>query len=407
MTTIVRSPQSTPSRRASAVHPTILHVSQPGSEGVGRYVARVAELQASLGVRVDLACPVETQLASAAERSGLTVHPWSAGRNPDHGLRRELTRLRAIIDRVDPDVVHLHSSKAGLVGRLALRRRRPTVFQPHSWSFEALGPSLAPMAIGWERLAATWADVIVGVSDDEAAAAVRHRIRRAGAIVTVPNPVETERFHPRRPYPAETEHVRRSLGLTEEPVVVCVGRLCHQKGQDRLIEIWPGVLERVPEAQLLLVGDGPGRASLEAMAGEQIHFLGDRADVAAILRASQVAVLASRWEGMSLAVLEALASSRPVIATDVAGSRETVGRGAGAVVDQEEYRAMVGEIVARLVDPALARREGEVGRRIVSERHRYATAVEALSSAYRLALAVHPRVGSRSAALAPASRVDG
>ena len=387
--------------------PAILHVSQPGSEGVGNYVARVAELQAALGHRVDVACPLDTPLAVATEQSGLVLHPWAAGRNPNLGLGRELSRLSAIIDLVDPDVVHLHSSKAGLVGRLALRRRRPTVFQPHSWSFEAMSPSLAPVAVRWERLAASWVDVLVGVSADEVATATSHRIRTAGTTVTIPNPVDTERFHPSTPYTTESRHVRRSLGLADEPLVVCVGRLCRQKGQDRLVEIWPRVLERVPAAQLLLAGDGPDRRSLEATAGDHIHFLGDRADVAAILRASQVAVLASRWEGMSLAVLEALASSRPVVATDVAGSRETVGRGAGALVDQFAFTTMADEIVARLLDPALARREGAVGRRIVSECHRYASVVEELSSAYRLALAAHRRTDFRPAALALGARVDG
>jgi glycosyltransferase involved in cell wall biosynthesis len=382
-------------------------VSQPGSEGVGNYVARMAEVQAERGHRIEIACPASTPLAAAADRSGLVVHPWEAGRNPDLGLAGEAIRLRQIIKRVDPDVVHLHSSKAGLVGRLAVRHRRPTVFQPHSWSFEALPSSLAWMAVGWERLAASWVDVLVGVSEDETAAATERGIRTAGPMVTVPNPVETERFGPVAPNTVETRHVRRSLGLGDEPLVVCVGRLCHQKGQDRLMEIWPRVLERVPSAQLLLVGDGPDRASLEVRAGEQIHFLGDRADVAAILRAAQIAVLASRWEGMSLAVLEALASSIPVVATAVAGSRETVGRGAGAVVDQEAYATMAEEIIARLLDPALARREGATGRRIVSERHRYVSAAEALSSAYGLALAAHRQTGVRSAVVVPGARVDG
>jgi glycosyltransferase involved in cell wall biosynthesis len=364
-------------------------VSQPGSEGVANYVSQVARAQAGRGDRVAVACPDDTPLAAATRGDGIETHRWTASRSPGPDLARELIALRAIIQRVRPDVVHLHSSKAGMVGRLAVRRRHPTVFQPHAWSFHATPGALSPLTVGWERLAGHWADVIVAVSDDELAIARRRRIRAASVELTIPNPVDTMAFCPTPAYRAEAIHVRRSLGLEDEPLVVCVGRLCRQKGQDRLLQIWPSVIARVPTAQLLLVGDGPYRADLEATDHSQVHFLGTRADVAAILRAAQIVALPSRWEGMSLALLEAMATGRPVVATAVPGSRETIGRGAGAVVDQNQDVQLAREIVARLENPALARREGATGRRLVARRNRLLNTIDALDGAYERAEAAH------------------
>lgn len=386
---------------------SILHVSQPGSEGVGNYVAKLAERQAAAGHRVTVACPRDTGLARAIDRSSAELRPWSAGRNPDHDLLREVARLRTIVDEVDPAVVHLHSSKAGLAGRLAIRGRRPTVFQPHAWSFLALNRPMADLAVGWERFAGRWVDVVVAVSADELAAGQELGIGARSGLQVTPNPVDTDRFSPELGRPNETAQVRRSLGLSDEPLAVCVGRLCHQKGQDRLVAVWPSVIERIPQAHLLLVGDGPDRATLEGKAGDQILFAGNRADVPAILRAAQLAVLPSRWEGMSLAVLEALATARPVVTTEVAGVAETVGSGAGAIVGQHQHAALASEIVHRLGNPLLASREGAEGRRIVMANHGFSRVVEGVGSAYRVAVDAHRPGRLRPAAPAGGRAVDG
>ncbi len=372
---------------------SILHVSQPGSEGVGNYVAELARLQVVGGHRVAVACPGTTSLADAMRRSAVEFRPWSASRSPDRNLAREVAGLRAIIDDLHPDVVHLHSSKAGLAGRLALRGRRPTVFQPHAWSFHALDQPLAALAIGWERLADRWTDVVIAVSSEERAAGRALGIGARSDMRVTPNPVDTDRFTPVAKRTNEGALVRRSLGLSDEPLAVCVGRLCHQKGQDRLVELWSSVTERVPRAHLVLVGDGPERKNLEDRAVDQVLFAGNRADVPSILRAAQLAVLPSRWEGMSLAVLEALATARPVVATNVAGVAETVGRGAGAVVGQEDSVGLVEEVVRRFEDSLRAGLEGQEGRRIMTADHRFSAVVEGIRLAYSSAVHAH---GARS-----------
>ena len=177
--------------------------------------------------------------------------------------------------------------------------------------------------------------------------------------VVLANSVDLTRFVPAPP--SECAAARAALGVGDAPVAACIGRLAHQKGQDLLLAIWPDVRARVPGARLLLAGDGPERAHLEAAATDGVSFLGTLDDVGGVYAAADIVVTPSRWEGLSFVVLEALASGRSVVATDVDGMREAIGPGPdapGVVVAPEDAAALTEAIAARLGDPELARREG-------------------------------------------------
>jgi hypothetical protein len=135
---------------------SILHVSQPTDGGVGRYVADLVADQAARGWRVVVASPTYGDLAAQTAAANAEHVPWTAGRAPGPGSLLDATRLGRIVRAVEPDLVHLHSSKAGFAGRLSLRGRRPTIFQPHAWSFEAVRGGVRPAAVAWERQAARW-----------------------------------------------------------------------------------------------------------------------------------------------------------------------------------------------------------------------------------------------------------
>ncbi|NSL43533.1 glycosyltransferase, partial [Streptomyces sp. 8P21H-1] len=189
--------------------------------------------------------------------------------------------------------------------------RVPTVFQPHAWSFEAAGGATGLLALAWERLGARWASRLVCVSEAERRTGERSGI--GGRWSVIPNGIDLDGFHPA---PAGT--VRAGLPLLDEagpaaPLVVCVGRLCRQKGQDVLLEAWHEVTRQVPDARLVLVGDGPDAGTLRARAPGSVLFAGAVADPAPWYRAADLVVLPSRWEGMALAPLEAMACGRPVV----------------------------------------------------------------------------------------------
>ncbi|GGP77650.1 glycosyltransferase [Saccharothrix coeruleofusca] len=344
----------------------VLHVTQPVDAGVAAVVRELVAAQRRLGWSVDVACP-PGRLAERLREVGAGLHRWSATRDPGPRTLAEAVRLWRIIARLAPDVVHLHSSKAGLVGRLVVRGARPTLFQPHLWSFQTATGALGGAARAWERWASRWTHRLVCVSDDELAQG-----RAAGVVAraeVVCNGVDTTRL-----LPADRGAARRRLGLADAPTAVCVGRLAPLKGQDQLLAAWPAVLAAVPDARLVLVGDGPmgarWRAQWQAQwqtrwqtggGRESVLWWGHDDAVAEFYAAADVVVLPSRAEGMALVPLEAMACGRPVVAFDVGGVRQSVA-GAGAVVPAGDVAALAGAIAARLADRRLADREGAVGR---------------------------------------------
>ncbi|WP_329217547.1 glycosyltransferase [Streptomyces sp. NBC_01485] len=363
--------------------PRVLHLTQPVDGGVARVVTDLARAQLAAGLHVTVACP-GSPLSDTLRSLGADVRDWAATRSPGPSLPGEVRRLGRLLDEVRPDLVHAHSAKAGLAGRLAVRGRIPTVFQPHAWSFEAVGGATAALALKWERFGARWADRLVCVSEAERTTGLRARI--AGRWSVVPNGIDPERFHPA---PAGT--VRASLLSAlpaldpAAPLVVCVGRLCRQKGQDVLLAAWPDVAAKVPGARLVLVGDGPDGERLRSRAPESVLFAGAVADAVPWYQAADLVVLPSRWEGMALAPLEALACGRPVVLTDVDGARESLPAALAprALVPAENPAALADAVAGLLLDPPLREEFGHQGRRHVLATHDVRRTAEAVAGVYR------------------------
>lgn len=337
---------------------TVLHVSQPVEAGVPAVLLSHVADQVGRGWQVHVACPAgpESPLAVRAEELGARVHDWQATRSPGPSVAAETKALASIVAQVDPDVVLLHAAKAGLAGRLALRGGRPTVVMPHAWSFEAVTGPVRVGSLLWERVGSRWTDLTLCVSERERSVGEKEHCLGRRAVV-VANGVDTSTF-----VPGDRAAARAELGLdAEAPLVVCIGRLARQKGQDVLLSSWPAVRAAVPDSRLVLVGDGPDRAELEGQAAslDGVTLAGAGAP-APWLAAADVVVLPSRWEGMPLVLLEAMSSGRSVVATDVAGAREALGAAESDsdwVVPVEDADALGAALVARLRDLDLRAQE--------------------------------------------------
>lgn len=369
--------------------PRILHLTQPVDGGVARVVTDLVRAQLTDGLDVTVACP-DSPLTAQLRALGARVRSWPATRSPGPSLVREVRHLTRVIDEVRPDLVHAHSAKAGLAGRLAVRGRIPTVFQPHAWSFEAVGGGTAALALRWERLGARWAARMVCVSEAERATGVRAGV--TGRWTVVPNGIDPERFHP-----ADATAVRTGLAPLADippaaPLAVCVGRLCRQKGQDVLLRAWDAVAHRVPDARLVLVGDGPDRDRMRELAPESVLFAGAVTDAAPWYQAADLVVLPSRWEGMALAPLEAMACGRPVVVTDVDGARESLPSSFAArcLVPPEKPAVLAEAVTELLLDPPLRESLGNRGRRHVLSTHDVRNTAEAVADVYRDLLGTRP-----------------
>ncbi|WP_217142741.1 glycosyltransferase [Streptomyces sp. AC627_RSS907] len=373
----------------SGRRPRVLHVTQPVDGGVARVVTDLVREQLRHGLDVTAVCP-DSALTARLRALGAQVRHWQATRSPGPSLLREVRQLARLVDEVRPDLVHAHSAKAGLAGRLAVRGRIPTVFQPHAWSFEAVGAGTAALALRWERWGARWAARVVCVSEAERVTGVHAGI--TGRWTVVPNGIDPGHYRP-----AAAGAVRARLAplagvRPAAPLAVCVGRLCRQKGQDVLLRAWDAVVRRVPDARLVLVGDGPDLDRLRRQAPGSVLFTGAVTDTSHWYQAADLVVLPSRWEGMALAPLEAMACGRPVVVTDVDGARESLppSLAARCLVRPEDPAELAEAVAGLLLDPPLRESLGERGRRHVLSLHDVRHTAEQITDVYHALLGARP-----------------
>jgi glycosyltransferase involved in cell wall biosynthesis len=340
-----------------------LLVAQPTTEGVAVCVRDLAAAGVDAGWDVTVACGASGDLPGWVEAAGARWERLEMARPPRPTDASAVARLRPLLRATD--LVHLHSSKAGAVGRIALatlprRDRPPCAFTPHAWSWWVGGP-LEPLYRTFERWAAGRADAIVAVSEEEQVEGADALGRRGGVIRLIENGVDIERFHPR--------HQAGARG--DAPRIACIGRLSRQKGQD--VAVAALAMARDRRARLRLIGDGAGdvRASLAEQAAAlgvaaRVEFAGSVANTAPEYAAADVVIVPSRWDGMSLALLEAMAAGCAIVAADVAGA--SVLDGAGVLVPPDDATALAAAIDQLLGDPAERARLGDRARALAVER---------------------------------------
>ena len=362
----------------------VLHVSEVSWGGIPSLLRDFTAEQVRRGHRVSLLVP------TALPQRGLDgVHrlDWAIDRRRASSLLPAVRQLRAAVRRERPDVVHLHSAFAGFLGRVPLLlgpTKVPLVYQPHAWSFEIHTRGwVRRLTEAWERVASRWTDVLVANCTDEV-----DQGRRLG--ITTPSyalgvALDVDRFHPVDD--AESCQWRERVGAGQPQVVLCLGRLARQKGQDALVAAWEQA--PIPDTELVLVGPGdtaPLQAAAPTQWGTTIKWVGDQADVRPYLWACDVLVLPSRYETVAVVVAEAMACGRPVVATRVNGVDMAVADGpaepGGIVVDAGDVRSLLVETGRLLADDERRRAVATAGRRRVVELFTPELVVDRLDQAY-------------------------
>jgi glycosyltransferase involved in cell wall biosynthesis len=265
-----------------------------------------------------------------------------------------LVHLWWVLRRLRPDIVHVHSSKAGLLGRVAARLAgvRHIVYTPHGHVFHGyFGRRRTRLFVALERWAARFTDRIVTLTDAEAAQHLAVGIGRPEQFVTIPSGIALASDG------AAGEDLRGRLRVTPRtPLVGAVSRLTPIKGLPYLIAAMPDLLRRCPEVHLVIGGDGEQRAELETQAARlgvraRVHFLGFLAEPARLLAALDVFVLPSLNEAQGRVLVQAMAVGRPVVATRVGGVPEILDNGrAGVLVPPAEPASLAEAISGLLLD---------------------------------------------------------
>lgn len=237
----------------------------------------------------------------------------------------------------------------------------------------------------------------VALSDWVRESAERHLHIPASRIDIVSIGLVPERFAPTERMTAARAEARRALGIEEaSPVLINVGRLSPAKGQADLLEAIPAVVDRLPRAVLLLVGDGRLREQLAARAealGVESHvlFLGRRVDVPELLHASDIFAFTSHYEGVPHAVVEAMASGLPVVAFRIPALVEVLEGGrAGLLVESRSPEALAAAVVRVVEDQALREAIRSRALEIVGEKHDARQNVKRLERLYERILAATP-----------------
>ena len=318
----------------------------------------------------------EGSLHEETRRRGVTLHvePFLVREvNPVKDLLA-LVQLLRLMRRGRYDIVHTHSSKAGVLGRVAacLAGVPVVVHTVHGWAFTPGQPRVVfRFYVGLERLCARWCRALIVVAESDRQEGLSLGIGSPGQYVLIRSGIEIATY---RDVPVQPAAARREAGVPAEAFVVgSVGRLSAQKAPLDLLAAFADVARQQGDAHLVLVGDGPLRGEVEAAVAraglqDRVHLLGLRRDVPVLLRAFDVLALASRWEGLPRVFPQAMAAGLPIVATRVDGAADAVVPGeTGWLADMGDAEGMARHLLALAEDPVLARRMGRAGQARVEE----------------------------------------
>ena len=301
------------------------------------------------------------------------ITPWANSRS--------IWELYRLIRRERLDIVHVHTPVAAALGRIAARMAGVPIiiYTAHGfYHHENMRWRNRQVCVWTERLLGKATDTLLTQSQEDALSAVQDGIRPDGKVAWIGNGVDMTQFQPGPPRP----EAKASFGIPPAaPVVGFMGPIIAEKGVLELVEGFEQALKSVPDAYLLMAGDVINgdrdlrtkeiiRARIEkAKLASRVIFAGYQEDISSFMQAIDLFVLPSHREGMPRSIIEAMASGKPVVATNIRGCREEIVHNVtGLIVPLRDGEAL-GKAMARILsDPALARRMGDAGRQRVEAR---------------------------------------
>ncbi|NOX57523.1 MAG: glycosyltransferase family 4 protein [Planctomycetes bacterium] len=321
--------------------------------------------EGSLWPRAEASCNHLIKLDSM-KRSVKPLTDWKCARD-----------LRRIFERESFDIVHTHSSKAGIIARYAAHRARvaKVVHTIHGMSFNRTQSAITQrLYAALERRAACWTDAFVCVADAMTEQAVNARIAPRSRFTTIRSGMETAKFQKNE---ADRKRVRESWGVPDDAILVgTVARLFRNKGYEHLLEAMPAIVKACENARFVWVGDGANRSEYESILArlglrDRVTFTGLVApdDVPHLLNGMDVLVHASQWEGLPRVLVQAALVELPCVSFDNDGAPEAIRDGeTGYLVRLGDSRLLAERVGELCRDAELRRSMGTAARAHCVER---------------------------------------
>lgn len=357
----------------------ILHVLEATGGGTKRHLLDLIQGTDKEVLTHSVACPQhrhhskhETLLPELIE-AGIPYYLIDLRRalDPWHDLKA-LVQLLLLLRREQFDLIHVHSSKAGILGRIAtlLARQRPVVYTPNGLYF--LGQK------GWryhfyrllEQAAGYLTDCIIAVSASEKLALLEAHIISQSQVVMIENGIDIEMYKP----PSDRRRFRKQLGLPEQgPVVGTISRFVPQKNPETIFQVARYLILTVPNIHFIWCGDDELLSHYRQLAASenllpQLHMLGFCSEICEVLASLDIFVMASRFEGLPYSVLEAMGFALPIVVTDSVGLRDVVRHNQTGLLVASASPAELGKAIRDLLsDPARCHTLGSAGRMLVAQ----------------------------------------
>lgn len=354
----------------------VLHIVEATQTGVGRHVIDLVAQADRQHVQPALCYSLERsdayfRAALPALRSrGIPLYEI-----PMHRTFQPLKNLRAaraigkILQRGQFTVAHTHSAIAGMIGRLAAHRSRTpaVVYTPNGWPFLSTNDrGLAGTYRQLERLAARWCHRIVCVSRHERELGIRYRIASADKFIVIHNGIDASAIT------GDRQQARQTLKLPADAIALgTITRFAYQKDPLGLLTALSPLLEHQPNLVLIFVGEGPLKAAAEIAAAQlglarQVIFTGYRTDAPTLQFGFDIFLLPSRYEGLSYAMLEAMAAGLPIVTTTGGNEEAVINSDNGFIIPVGDGDALRAAIARLINDLPLRSHMGERSRQQVA-----------------------------------------
>jgi len=332
--------------------------------GVQTHIFQLSNFMRSLGHDVMVMAYPGGWLETETKKIGAIFYPnpyLTNAVNPIADLRGAAILKKALAD-FRPDLVSCHSTKAGIIGRLAIRNRISTIFTAHGWGFTEGVPFFRKIPIViLEKIACNFCQKIICVSEYDRKLALKYKIAPEDKLITIHNGVEINEVN---------VDFRKSKSFDERPLkIIFVGRLSEQKDPILLLRAFESLPEEVgARANIEIIGEGPllkkvEKAIRDLKLEHLVKLRGNlpREEVLLALKEADIFVLTTNYEGFPRTILEAMSVGLPVIASDVGGVREAITPECGILVPRGNKNALILALKNLISDSELRKNMGRSG----------------------------------------------